>query len=86
MKEKKGIANKFQIFFNSNGGNVEGRNSKSMQFLFLENCYKLSLQTRFKVFFQKEIPLVPVNFTFHIYHFTNWNGMNQSFPCTYGPI
>jgi hypothetical protein len=23
---------------------------------------------------------------FHIVHFTNWNGMNQSFPCRYGPI
>jgi hypothetical protein len=38
MKEKKGIANEFQIFFDPKGGNVEGRNSKSMQFLFLENC------------------------------------------------
>jgi hypothetical protein len=46
---------------------------------------KLSLQTRFKVFFQKEIPLVPVKHHFTIFHFTN-HGMNQSFPCTYGPI
>jgi hypothetical protein len=38
MKEKKGIANKFQIFFDPNGGNVERRNLKSMKFLFLENC------------------------------------------------
>jgi hypothetical protein len=38
MKEKKGIANKFQILFYPNGGNVAGRNSKSMQFFFLENC------------------------------------------------
>jgi hypothetical protein len=37
-ERKKGIANEFQIFLNSNGGNVERRNSKSMQFLFLENC------------------------------------------------
>jgi hypothetical protein len=28
--KKKGIANKFQIFFYPNGGNVEGRNLKSM--------------------------------------------------------
>jgi hypothetical protein len=38
MKEKKGSANKFQIFSDPNGGNVVGRNSKSMQFFFLENC------------------------------------------------
>jgi hypothetical protein len=37
-ERKKGIANKFQFFFNPNSGNVEGINSKSMQFLFLENC------------------------------------------------
>jgi hypothetical protein len=24
--------------------------------------------------------------TFHIFHFTNRNGMNQNFPCRYGPI
>jgi hypothetical protein len=24
--------------------------------------------------------------TLHIFHFTNWNGMNQSFPCRYVPI
>ena len=47
---------------------------------------KLSLQTRFKGFFQKEIPSVPIKITFHIFHFTNRNGMNQSFSCTYGPI
>jgi hypothetical protein len=38
MKGKKGIANKFQIFLYFNGGNVAKRNSKSMQFFFLENC------------------------------------------------
>jgi hypothetical protein len=38
IKEKKGIANEVQIFFDPNGGNVAGRNSKSMQFFFLENC------------------------------------------------
>jgi hypothetical protein len=38
MKEKKGIANEFQFSFDPNGGNVAERNSKSMQFFFLENC------------------------------------------------
>jgi hypothetical protein len=36
--KEKGIANEFQKKFNPNGGNVEGWNLKSMQFLFLENC------------------------------------------------
>jgi hypothetical protein len=30
MKEKKGIVNKYQIFFDPKGGNVAGRNSKSI--------------------------------------------------------
>jgi hypothetical protein len=38
MKEKKGIANEFQIFLDLNDGNVARKNSKSMQFFFLENC------------------------------------------------
>jgi membrane carboxypeptidase/penicillin-binding protein PbpC len=37
MKEKKEML-KFYLFFDPNGGNVAGRNSKSMQFFFLENC------------------------------------------------
>jgi hypothetical protein len=28
----------FNLFFYPNGGNVAERNSKSMQFFFLENC------------------------------------------------
>jgi hypothetical protein len=36
MKEKKELLTNFNFFFYPNGGNVEGRNSKSMQFLFLE--------------------------------------------------
>jgi hypothetical protein len=38
MKAKKGIANEVQFFFDPNGGNVAGRNSKFMQFFFLEKC------------------------------------------------
>jgi hypothetical protein len=41
MKGKNGIANEFQMDLknvNPNGGNVAERNSKSMQFFFLENC------------------------------------------------
>jgi hypothetical protein len=38
LERKRGIANKFQFFFNPNGGKVARRNSKSMQFFFLENC------------------------------------------------
>jgi hypothetical protein len=37
-ERKKGIANEFKYFFDPNGGNVVGRNSKSMQFFFVENC------------------------------------------------
>jgi hypothetical protein len=37
-ERKKGIANKVQFFSDPNSGNVAGRNSKSMQFFFLENC------------------------------------------------
>jgi hypothetical protein len=40
-ERKNGIANKLQMNLkniNPNGGNVEERNSKSMQFSFLENC------------------------------------------------
>jgi hypothetical protein len=44
---------------------------------------KLSLQTRFKVFFQKDMPSLPVNITFHIFHFINRIGMNQSLPYRY---
>jgi hypothetical protein len=35
-ERKNGIANKFQFFFNPNGGNVAERNSKSMQFSLLK--------------------------------------------------
>jgi hypothetical protein len=38
MKEKKELLTKFKFFFDPNGVNVAGRNSKSMQFFFLENC------------------------------------------------
>jgi hypothetical protein len=41
MGRKNGIANKLQMDLknvNPNGGNVEERNSKSTQFIFLENC------------------------------------------------
>jgi hypothetical protein len=34
---KNRIANKFQFYFDPNGGNVAERNSKSMQFFYLEN-------------------------------------------------
>jgi hypothetical protein len=37
-ERKKEIANKFHLKKNPNNGNVAGRNSKSMQFFFLENC------------------------------------------------
>jgi hypothetical protein len=38
MKEKKELLTSFNFFSNPNGGNVAERNSKSMQFFFLENC------------------------------------------------
>jgi hypothetical protein len=47
---------------------------------------KIEPANKVQVFFQKEMPLVPVNITFHIFHFTNQNGINQSFSCAYGPI
>jgi hypothetical protein len=37
MKGKAELLTNFK-FFLPNGGNVIGRNSKSMQFFFLENC------------------------------------------------
>jgi hypothetical protein len=37
MKEKKELLTKFNFFVIPNGGNVARRNSKSMQFFFLEN-------------------------------------------------
>jgi hypothetical protein len=40
-ERKNGIANKFQLdlkIINPKGGNVGGKNSKSMQFLFTKNC------------------------------------------------
>jgi hypothetical protein len=40
-ERKNGIANEFRMDLknvDSNGGNVAGRNSQSMQFFFLENC------------------------------------------------
>jgi hypothetical protein len=39
--QKNGIDNEFQMDLknvDSNGGNIVERNSKSMQFFFLENC------------------------------------------------
>jgi hypothetical protein len=53
-ERKNGIANKLQMDLknvNPNGGNVEERNPKSMQFFFLGKLLKLSPQTRFRVFF-----------------------------------
>jgi hypothetical protein len=47
---------------------------------------KIEPPNKVQSFFQKEMPSVPINITFHIFHFTNRNGMNQSFPCRYGPI
>jgi hypothetical protein len=38
MKGKTELLTNFKFFFDSNGGNVAERNSKSMQFFFLENC------------------------------------------------
>jgi hypothetical protein len=64
MKEKKGIANKFEIFSDPNSGNVVGRNSKSMQFSFLK-IVKIEPAIKVQIFFlQKEIPSVPVKHHF----------------------
>jgi hypothetical protein len=38
MKGKMELLTNFNFFPNPNGGNVVERNSKSMQFFFLENC------------------------------------------------
>jgi hypothetical protein len=37
-------------------------------------------------FFRKRCLQSLKNITFHIFHFTNRDGMNQSFLCMYGPI
>jgi hypothetical protein len=40
----------FNLFFNPNGGNVVGRNSKSMQFFFLE-IVKIEPADKVQIFF-----------------------------------
>jgi hypothetical protein len=37
-ERKNGIANEFHFFFDPNSRSVPERNSRSMQFFFLENC------------------------------------------------
>jgi hypothetical protein len=54
-------------------------------FSFLETV-KIEPANKVQSFFQKEMPSVPVKHHFHNFHFSNRNGMNQSFPCRYGPI
>jgi hypothetical protein len=49
-------------------------------FYFLK-IVKIEPANKVQSFFSKEMPLVRVK-----HHFTNWNGMNQSFLCWYGPI
>jgi hypothetical protein len=51
-----------------------------MPFFFLENCLNWACKLDSKFF------SVLVKHHFYIFHFTNRNGMNQSFPCRNGPI
>jgi hypothetical protein len=48
---------------------------------------KIELANKVQSFFsERDAFSARKNITFHIFHFTNWNGMKQIFPCRYGPI
>jgi hypothetical protein len=83
MKEKKELPTNFN-FFQSQRWKCCRKKLKVYAIFLSWKLLKLSPQIRFKVFFQKKIPSVPVkhHFSYLSLHF----GMTQSFPCTYGPI
>jgi hypothetical protein len=67
MKGKNWIANKFQIDLKNvdpNGGNVAKKKFKVYAIFLSWKLLKLRPQTRFKVFFQKDMPSVPVKHHF----------------------
>jgi hypothetical protein len=88
MKEKMELLTNLKWIFKMLIPTVEML-QKEMQslcnFSFLK-IVKIESANKVQSFFQNEMSLVPVKHHFHIFHFTNRNGMNQSFPCRYGPI
>jgi hypothetical protein len=85
MKEKKELLMNFDFFFIPKVEMLHQQIQSLCNFSFLK-IVKIEPANKVQSFFQKEMPLVPVKHHFHIFHFTNWNGMNQSFPCAYGPV
>ena len=67
---------------NPNGANIVEINLKLVQFFFSENGlieFKIILQN---FFFPLEFsPIAHKNLTFHIFHLTYLNRMDESFPC-----
>jgi hypothetical protein len=66
MKGKTKLLTYFQMDFKNvdpNGGNVAKRNSKSMQFFFLE-IIKIEPPNKVQSYFKKEMPSVPIKHHF----------------------
>jgi hypothetical protein len=85
MKEKKELLTNFNFFFIPMVEMLQEEIQSLCKFSFLK-IVKIEPTNKVLSFFQKKIPSVPVKHHFSYLHFTNWDGMNQSFPRTYGPI
>jgi hypothetical protein len=85
MKEKKLLIN-FEFFFIPMVEMLQEEIQSLCNFSFLK-IVKIELANKVQsIFLEKDPSSARKTSLFHIFHFTNWNGMNQSFPCTYGPI
>jgi hypothetical protein len=71
---------------NPNGDIVVASNLNNMELFFLENCENWVKKQTSHVIFSTRCYNCPQNKILHIAHLTNQHGMNQSFPCRYGPI
>jgi hypothetical protein len=86
MKGKTELLTNFNIFFIPTVEMLQKQFQSLCNFSFLK-IIKIEPANKVQSFFSERDPFsAPVNITFHIFHFTNQNGMNQSFPCRYGPI
>jgi hypothetical protein len=83
MKGKTELLTNFNFFTIPTMEMLQKKNQSPYNFSFLK-IVKIEPANNVQSFFHNEMP--SQNITFHIFHFTNWNGMNESFPCRYGPI
>jgi hypothetical protein len=79
MTEQKKLLMNFLIFFIPMVEMVYEEIQSLCNFLFL----KIEPANKVQIFFRKTCLQCVLNIIFHIVHFTNRNGMKQSFPCMY---